>query len=117
MDRDSLLGDLSALKSILSSHGISNDNVESAYQSVKNSPSSDTINQYNNLVNEYKSTPRGTDDFDDISERLLNLMNSDPDAFGDERINVVKQNKQLNLDQMEANRLITKINNAIEDGI
>ena len=75
MDRTQAVSKAQAIQALLSEYGVENDSLDIFIKEAETMPDSETIDKYNELVEEYNSSKSYTDKMDS-AEDLINFYNS-----------------------------------------
>lgn len=75
MDRTQAVSKAQAIQALLSEYGVENDSLDTFIKEAETMPDGETIDKYNELVEEYNSS-KGYNDKMDSAEDLINFYNS-----------------------------------------
>ena len=75
MDKQQAVSKAQAIQALLSEYGIDNDSLDLFIKEAESMPDGETIDKYNELVEEYNSS-KGYDDKMDSADDLINFYNS-----------------------------------------
>lgn len=113
MDRTQAVSKAQAIQALLSEYGVENDSLDVFIKEAETMPDSETIDKYNELVEEYNSS-KGYNEKMDSADDLISFYNSHAEEL-EMKSNEIAQLKKVTEDAEKLNQMYEELLEIVEE--